>query len=64
MEDKLGFFDNALQLMTLILSGGLVYTVLILGLWQACRRPDGAEAYISLFLANGFSQLQNSVARR
>ncbi|MGI9489589.1 MAG: lipopolysaccharide biosynthesis protein [Geminicoccaceae bacterium] len=64
MEDKLGIFDNVLQLMTLILSGGLVYTALILVMWQVCRKPDGAEAYISLFLANGFSQFQNVVARR
>ena len=64
MEDTLSLLDNVVQLGTLILVGGLVYCGTIVILWQVCRRPDGAESYIQLLLAEGFHRFQEGAARR
>lgn len=64
MAASVSLLDNAVQLATLVLTGGVIYASLIFLLWQICRRPAGAEAYLTDFLANSFSQFQNSLVRR
>ena len=62
--DAAGLTDNLAQLTALIVAGCLLYISVILLLWQACRKPDGAESFILLFLSNSFSNLQSGFARR
>lgn len=62
--EAVGLLDTIQQLVALVLAGALVYGGVILGLWYACRKPDGAETYIGLYCAAGLNRLQGSLARR